>query len=45
MTIREEAERKEFKRLSDAILASRQESFFSALKDRARTDHPKTIFS
>ena len=38
-----ETEREEFHRLSDAILASRPASFFSAIKDRARTDQPRQI--
>ena len=38
-----EAEREEFQRLSDAMLASRQTSFFSAMKVRARTDQPRQI--
>ena len=38
-----EAEREEFNRLSDAILASRQSSFFIAMKVRARTDRPRDI--
>jgi NACHT C-terminal Alpha/Beta 2 len=41
----DEAERKKYNRLKDAILASRQASFLDALFARASTDQPKRIRS